>query len=446
MVFRDITERRQAEAALLRSERDLADFFNNAVVGLHWVGSDGIILRANQADMDLVGYSQDEYLGRHISEFHADRAVIDDILRRLNAGEQLRDFPARLRCKDGSIKEVLIDSSVLWEDGKFIHTRCFTRDVTERNRDEMASRRLAAIVESSDDAIIAKNLDGIVTSWNQGAERIFGYTADEMVGRPISLLIPEERSAEETDILERLRRGERIEHYETVRLTKDGRRIDISLSIAPLRDAKGIVFGASKIAHDITARKRADNALRESERRFSSFMQSLPGLAWIKDKHGRYLFVNDAAQMPFGMSRDDLYGKTDEEIFPPRTAAQFKENDQLALRSENGIEVVEELEHADGTHYSIVSKFPIPNNEGEPANIGGIAVDITERMRAEEALKLADRRKDEFWPPWRASSQSAGPGSQRGAAASHGERRHGDDTVRHRDDRTTVESDGPLDR
>ncbi len=125
-------------------------------------------------------------------------------------------------------------------------------------------------------------------------------------------------------------------------------------------------------------------------------MQALPGLAWIKDKCGRYLFVNDAAQRPFGMAREDLYGKTDDDLFPPQTAAQFKRNDQRALTSEHGIEVIEELQHADGVHYSIVSKFPIPGADGEAVNVGGIAVDITERMKAEEALKTADRRKDEF--------------------------------------------------
>jgi PAS domain S-box-containing protein len=125
---------RARETALRLSERELADFFDNASVGLHWVGADGTILRANQADLDLLGVERDQYIGRHIAEFHADQDVIADILRRLAAGERLRDFPARLRCADGSTKDVLIDSSVLWEDGRFIHTRCFTRDVTDRMR------------------------------------------------------------------------------------------------------------------------------------------------------------------------------------------------------------------------------------------------------------------------------------------------------------------------
>lgn len=140
------------------------------------------------------------------------------------------------------------------------------RDVTERRRAEEAQARLAAIVESSEDAIVSKTLDGVVTSWNQGAERLFGYAAAEAVGRPITLIIPPERHGEEPAILERLRRGERVEHFETVRVAKDGRRLDISLTISPVRDAGGRVVGASKIARDITARKRAEAALREQAR------------------------------------------------------------------------------------------------------------------------------------------------------------------------------------
>ena len=118
------------------------------------------------------------------------------------------------------------------------------------------SGRLAAIVDSSDDAIVSKTLDGVITSWNRGAERIFGWTAAEAVGRRITLIIPHERRAEEDDVLARIRRGERVDHYETVRVTRDGRLLDISLTVSPLRDAAGRIVGASKIARDITGRRR----------------------------------------------------------------------------------------------------------------------------------------------------------------------------------------------
>src|SRR6185437_5299995 len=198
---------RAAEAALRHKEAELRDFVENATVGLHWVGADGTILWANRAELVMLGYAKEEYVGRNIVEFHVDRPVIDDILRRLLNKEEIRGCEARLRCKDGSVKHVLINSSGLWEGERFLHTRCFTHDITDRKRAEEAQARLAAIVESSQDAIVSKTLDAIITSWNQGAERLFGYTAAEAVGRSITLIIPPERLHEEPAILERLRRG-----------------------------------------------------------------------------------------------------------------------------------------------------------------------------------------------------------------------------------------------
>ncbi len=149
------------------------------------------------------------------------------------------------------------------------------RDVSERKQADLARAHLAAIVESSDDAIVSKTLQGIVRSWNKGAERLFGYTAQEAVGRPITFLIPPERLAEEDEILARVWRGERTEHFETVRVAKDGRRLDISLTVSPIRDLSGEIIGASKIGRDITARKRVEEALRESDRHKDEFIALL---------------------------------------------------------------------------------------------------------------------------------------------------------------------------
>src|SRR5262249_51829126 len=154
-------------------------------------------------------------------------------------------------------------------------TQCFTRDVTERRRAEEARALLAAIVEASDDAIVSKTLEGVITSWNAGAERIFGYSAAEAVGRPIDLIIPPDRLDEEREILRRLRAGQRIQHYETIRRTKDGDLLDISLAPSPMRDRTGRVIGASKIARDVTDRKRAEAEREETNRRKDEFIAIL---------------------------------------------------------------------------------------------------------------------------------------------------------------------------
>ena len=282
LVFRSVGARRRAEEALQTSERELSEFFEHASVGMHWVGPDGIVLRVNRAELHMLGYSREEYLGHHISEFHVDKHVIDDMLWRLRAGDELREVEARMWCKDGTIKHVVIDSNVHWENDNFIHTRCFVRDITDRTQIEEARARLAAIVESSQDAIIAKSLTGEILSWNAGAERLLGYRADEIVGKPVMLLVPADHQEEEAGIMSRLARGERIDELETLRVAKDGRHIEVSLSISPIRGHAGHLIGASSIARDISARRRAEQtnaellaALKEADRRKDEFLAML---------------------------------------------------------------------------------------------------------------------------------------------------------------------------
>src|SRR5262249_12693540 len=208
----------------------------------------------------------EEYIGHHIVEFHADRKVGEDILQRLQRQEALRDCEVRLRCKDGSVRNVRIDSNAFIRDGSLVHTRCFTIDITEKKRADQADFRLAAIVESSDDAIVSKDLNGIITSWNKSAERIFGYRAEEIIGQPVTTIIPPELHDDEPRILAKIRAGQRIEHFQTVRVRKDGERIDISLTVSPVKDQHGKIIGAAKIARDITQRKRFEAALHVSER------------------------------------------------------------------------------------------------------------------------------------------------------------------------------------
>ncbi|HEU4590132.1 MAG TPA: PAS domain S-box protein, partial [Steroidobacteraceae bacterium] len=157
-------------------------------------------------------------------------------------------------------------------------------DVLHQGSDTEELRgRLAAIVASSDDAIISKTLDGVIVTWNEGATRIFGHTAEEAIGKPITIVIPADRLDEEPRILERLRRGERIDHFQTVRVRKDGSLVDISLTISPIRNAAGEIIGASKIARDISEQKRAEEALRVSNQRFRLMANSAPVLIWLAD-------------------------------------------------------------------------------------------------------------------------------------------------------------------
>jgi PAS domain S-box-containing protein len=181
-----------------------------------------------------------------------------------------------LIARDGSERPIDDRAApMLEESGAPVGVVLVFRDVTERRRDEEVRARLAAIVESSQDAIISKTLDGVIRTWNAGAERLFGYRAEEAIGQSITLIIPRERLDEEREILARLSRGEPLEHFETVRMAKDGRRLDVSLTVSPIRDAEGRIIGASKVARDVTGRKQVEEALREADRRKDEFLALL---------------------------------------------------------------------------------------------------------------------------------------------------------------------------
>jgi PAS domain S-box-containing protein len=393
LVFRDIGERRKAELALRQSERELSDFFENASVGLHWVGPDGTILRVNRAELDLLGYDREEYIGRNIAEFHADQDVIADILRRLTAGEVLRDYESRLRCKDGSIKYVLIDSSVLWRDGRFAHTRCFTRDITDRKRADETQARLAAIVESSQDAIISKGIDQRIVSWNTGAERLFGHSAQDAIGQSITLIIPPDRHNEEAAIIERLRRGERIEHYETVRISKAGRLIDVSLTISPVRDGNGRIIGASKIVRDITDRKQIELAISRSEAQFRQLADALPQLIWTARPDGFVDYYNERWYEFTGFPRDEFGDQSWKPILHPDDLQRCVDTYYGCIRSGKlyQIECRFKDRRSDGYRWFLSRAHPVRDEQGQIVRWIGTYTDIDDNKRTEETTRfLAD--------------------------------------------------------
>ena len=230
---------------------------------------DGTITSWNAAATRIFGYAPDEIVGKSIltlipPELHNEE---QDILRRLRAAERIEHYETVRLAKDGSrINVSLTVSPIKDEDGTVIGASKIARDIGDKVRADELRFRLAALVESSDDAIISKDLNGIITSWNQGAERIFGWKAEEIVGRSVLTLIPESLKHEEPDILKKLKAGERIDHYSTRRIHKDGQLLEVSLTISPIRNAHGEIIGASKIARDVTEQNRVQRALIESEK------------------------------------------------------------------------------------------------------------------------------------------------------------------------------------
>jgi diguanylate cyclase (GGDEF)-like protein/PAS domain S-box-containing protein len=252
---------RAVDARAQEQALELEDFFENAAVGLSWVGPDGIILRANRMELDALGYDREDYVGRDVRQFHVDSGVAEDLLRRLRAAETVRNVEARLRHRNGSIRDVLISANAQFEGGQFVHARCVTRDITELKRAEQAVAHFKAMVESADDAIVGKTLDGVITSWNSAATRLYGYPAEEVIGKPVTLLVPPDHRHELPAVFESMHRGERVEHYETTRVRKDGTRVDVSISLSPILDERGHPVGITTIARDITYRRQAERLL-----------------------------------------------------------------------------------------------------------------------------------------------------------------------------------------
>ena len=229
----------------------------------------GIITSWNRGAEKLFGYTAEEAVGRPVAEIliPADLQHEEpDILARLRRGERIDHFETKRRHKDGTLLDIsLTISPVKDRSGIIIGASKIARDLTLRKRIERDARLLSAIVDSSDDAIISKDLKGVITSWNRSAERLFGYTAAEAVGQSVAtLLIPDDRQAEEPDILAKLQDGQRVDHFETKRRRKDGTLLDISLTISPIKDATGRIVGASKIARDITDQIHQRQALKQA--------------------------------------------------------------------------------------------------------------------------------------------------------------------------------------
>jgi PAS domain S-box-containing protein len=278
-----LVARRRAEEALRKQSEWLRITLSSIGDAVISTDAEGRVTFMNRVAETLTGWPESEAIGRPLPEVFY---IVDEATRQPGESPALRALREGvvvglanhtvLIARDGSERPIDDSAAPIRDDsGAPVGVVLVFRDVSGRKGGEEAQARLAAIVESSDDAIVSKTLDGIIRSWNAGAERLFGYAPHEVIGRPITLIIPPERQDEEHEILARIARGERVQHFETVRVSKQGRLIDISLTVSPVRDSAGRVTGASKVARDITDRKHAEEALREADRRKDQFIALL---------------------------------------------------------------------------------------------------------------------------------------------------------------------------
>jgi len=377
--------REEAGEEIRRAKEEWELTFNSVPEAVMVLDSEFRVQRCNKAMAALVDLPTGAITGKHCYELvHQQSTPVGDCpLRKMlqSGGEEESEITEE---RLGKIFDV---SATPLRDGNGMHGCVHViRDITERKRAEQANLQLASIVTSSDDAIVAKTLDGIVTSWNGGAEKIYGCSAAEAIGQPISRFVPPDRLDELATMLDRVRRGIEIPHHDTVRLRKDGRRIDVAVTSSPIKDQTGKILGISTIVRDITQQKKAEGEIRKAFLYARSLLEaSLDPLVTIS-REGKITDVNEAAEKATGIGRDQLIGSDFSEYFTePEKARQgyqrvfaegFVQDYPLAIRHTSG-RIIDVLYNA----------TVFRNEQGDVEGVFAAARDITERKRAEEQVR-----------------------------------------------------------
>jgi PAS domain S-box-containing protein len=430
---REITGRKEAEAALQRANAELERRVEErtaelaeanaslryeremlritlASIGDAVVATDtgGRVTFLNSVAQSLTGWMEEDAKGQpletvfRIVNEQTRKPVENPAVRALKEGTLVGlANHTILIAKDGT--ERAIDDSaapIRHDQGNVAGVVLVFRDVTEQRNAERSARFLASIVESSDDAIVGKDVNGIITSWNRAAERLFGYSAPDAIGKPISVLTPPDRADEMPAILARIKQGEQVAHFDTVRRTKDGRHLPISLTVSPIKDQYGEIVGASKIARDISERKKAEEVLREEKARLHATLTGIGDAVIVTDAEGRVTMINPVAQTLTGW-KEEAAGRPLDEVFRiiNEQSHQPVENPVSRVLREGiivGLANHTALVSKDGTVRHIEdSAAPIRGDHGQVVGVILVFRDATEQRRAEEAVRESQRREKE---------------------------------------------------
>jgi PAS domain S-box-containing protein len=390
----DVTDRQTAQQAVARSEQELSDFFDNASMGLHWVGPDGTILRVNQAELDMLGYSREEYVGRDIAEFHVDKPVIADILARLSQGEVLHGYPARLRHKDGSTRDVLINSSVLFENGEFIHTRCFTHDITDLRHAQEKLRASETQLRLVTDAIPA------LVSYIDKHERYqfvnrqysdwFGRPSADFLGKKVRDVVGARAYSITRPYIAAALSGKEVSFDSWLNYKAAGQRF-VHVSYVPDVLQDGSVQGLFALVSDLSELKRSEDLLHASQERMRLMTESFTDYAiFSTDNEGRIDSWNPGAAVIFGYSEEEIIGQPSEILFTPEDVVKGVPLTEMRGARRNG-RALDERWHVrkDGSRF-FASGSMVPLYVGRVlSGYAKIAADLTERKRNAEALQRA---------------------------------------------------------
>jgi PAS domain S-box-containing protein len=391
-----ITTRSAAASDLLNlgSQTRLIELFPMAAYAVR--APDGVIAWYNSRAAELWGRvpaidDTDERFCGAYRLYHADgnhMAHCDTpVALALETGASVHEQEVIIEKPDGSRVTVSVHIDPIRDrDGSIVGVVNFFHDIHERKLAERTTGLLATIVDSSEDAIVSKSLDGIITTWNKSAERLFGYSAEEAIGQHITLIVPPGRQSEEVAILERLRRGERIQHFETVRVRKNGTTLDVSLSISPIRDAAGRVIGASKVARDVTERKRVERAVAEQARLLDLSFDAI----FVRDPADRITYWNNGARQLYGYTSEEALGRVSHELLRTKFPEAL---DRITGRLNRDKRWTGELIHKrkDGSQLVVASRWALEQRDhGNAYSLLETNSDITQQKESEKALKESE--------------------------------------------------------
>jgi PAS domain S-box-containing protein len=393
-----VLEREQVQGKFRSSQTHLQAILDNVLDGIVMIDTAGSIVSANSAVVKMFAYQAEELVGKNIQVLipepnrgnHEGRLApyqSTGMTEAIGVGRELEGLT-----RAGKIFPLELTITELSLEGQRMFVGLI-RDVTERKRADAMRDRLAAVVDSSEDAIISKTLEGIITAWNRAAEKVFGYSASEVVGQPVLILLPPDRLDEESEILACIRRGQSVEHFENVRVHKDGTKIDVSVTISPIRDSYGVIVGASKIARNITERKQGEEALREKEHLLSEAQRIAHVGSWT------YNPFDPGDRLTWSEEMYDIYGVSPETFTPTveSLVGPILPEDQPLMRKWVAACMAGE-KPADFEFRALLSNGSVRslNGRGElqhdsqnkPIRMVGTVQDISERKQAEERLAL----------------------------------------------------------
>lgn len=397
-------ERKQSEIALRQNEEQFRLMFEQSAVGMAYVDLDGRFRVVNDTLCEMLGYSRDELLTKtfaditHSDDLEADWANVD---RLLAAEQQNYTMEKRYIAKGGAIVWVSLTVTMIrQENGESRYFLAVIQDITERKEAEEAQLYLAAIVESSEDGIISKGLDGTITSWNAGAARIYGWSADEAIDQSISILFPPGYEEEYHHIFSKIRQGKPMPRFETQRVRKDGKQIEVALTISPIRDAAGNLIGASTIERDITTLKWAQAARQESEARLRQLTDNIDEVLWLRDvQTGQMLYISAAFATLWGVARERMYEQPDAfvEYIHPEDRDRILQ--AIQEHGEGNFNQEFRIVRPDGqVRWIRAHTLPIYDENSEVYRVAGAAEDITDYKRLvlaeQEQRALAEALRD----------------------------------------------------